>query len=410
MNPIVTKRTDIDMYKLSMAQAVFHNYSDAMARYSFTCRSDVNLKPFIDEIYSQIHSLNNIRFDPKEISLMKNKMPFLSDDFLCYLYGSVLNTSCISIKESNKMGGIDITIEGPWLETIWFEIPILAIISEIYVGYQMDENRITKEDAINMAKVNLIKKIWNACNKYELCEFPKFSDFGTRRRASLKIQKELLKFLKDENINCCIGTSNIMLGLEYDMKIIGTMAHEWIMAHSGFTRFDLSQRMALDVWQKEYRDKLGVALSDTYTTDFFLNDFDGLLAKSFSGVRQDSGDPIEIGYKFINHYEKLGIDPTTKQIIFSDGLNFNKIAELYKEFNNKIQVGFGIGTNFTSDIREDIKPLNAVIKMTHIKRGNDIWWPLIKISDSVGKTICQDNKYKDFILNLINNCVKNKKG
>ena len=388
-----------------MAQAVFHNYTDCYARYELTIRkTDIDFSKHIDFIKHQIGLMENLKFRSHELTTMNKRLPFLKNDFFQYLNNSFLNTDFIDVSASQKDGGINIVIEGPWLDTIWFEIPILSILSELNSRIQLENVfGVNFHEIKNEAKNILKNKIEKACDKYNLDKFPDFADFGTRRRASADLHRYILEFLKNSKYDCCIGTSNVMLGIDLNMKMIGTMAHEWIMAHAGFTRFDLSQKMALDVWQKEYRDQLGVALTDTYTTDFFLKDFDALLAKSFSGIRQDSGDPKETGYKFIRHYESLGIDPSTKTIIFSDGLDFDKMAELYNEFNGKIKVGFGIGTNLTSDLRNYMKPLNAVIKMTHIKRGNEVWWPLIKISDSPGKTICNDEKYKEFIMGLVNN-------
>jgi len=402
MEQIVTNRTDDDLYKFSMAQAVFHNYTDAWARYEFTCRAkDLDLSAHLLEIKEQIYAMNGMGFDGVTLLKMGKKLPFLKSDFLHYLNNSKLNTGFVDIYNSNSNGGIDIVIEGPWLDTIWFEVHILSIISEIYVRDQLVKLGISMDQAIENAKKRYEEKIRNAMKKYDLLTYPNFADFGTRRRASLALQREMLSFLKNHSFKLCVGTSNVMLGLENDMKIIGTMAHEWIMAHAGFTRFDLSQKMALNVWQKEYRDQLGIALTDTYTTDFFLKDFDGLLAKSYSGVRQDSGNPIEVGYKFIRHYENLGIDPMTKQIVFSDSLNFDKIVMLQKQFKDKIQTGFGIGTNLMNDIGFNVKPLNAVIKMTAIKYGNDIWYPTIKLSDSLGKSMCKDKEYSEFIQKVV---------
>jgi len=383
-----------------MAQGVFHNYTDVVVRYELTCRGEgVDLAKYAPFIEAEIKKMSELRFLDGEIEGMGSNLPFLKNDFLQYLRGSILNPDYVTITEDESVrGGLSIVIEGPWLETIWFEVPILAIISEVYILDQLYQSGRTESEALEEARETLAEKIYKACKIYGFDEFPNFADFGTRRRASVSIHRELVGFLNTE-YNCCIGTSNVMLGLENNMKIVGTMAHEWLMAHAAFTRFDLSQRMALDVWQKEYRDQLGVALSDTYTTDFFLKDFDDLLAKSFSGVRQDSGDPVEVGYKFIRHYESFGIDPMTKQIIFSDSLNFDKIAMLAKEFEGKIQAGFGIGTCLTNDI--GIKPLNIVIKMSYAQRGNNVWYPMIKLSDVPGKTMCKDKEYAEFVRKII---------
>ncbi|MFW5890824.1 MAG: nicotinate phosphoribosyltransferase [bacterium] len=399
---IITSLLDQDLYKFSMAQAIYHNYTDVNARYSFTCRSpNVNLTSFIGDIREQVNSFCNLQFTDRDINKIKSKesLDFLKDDFLQHLRNTRLNSNYVTIRRTDEQGYISIVIEGPWINTIWFEVPILAIISELYMQQMIKAKEFNQHILIDSHIRRIMEQINNAREKYNLEEFPKFADFGTRRRASKTFQTSILDFLNKYKNYGCIGTSNVKMGLEKDMKIIGTMAHEWIMAHSAFTRFDLSQKMALDMWQKEYREKLGIALSDTYTTDFFLKDFDGLFSKSFSGIRQDSGDPIEIGYKMIRHYDKLGINPTTKQIIFSDGLNFDKIAQLSKEFKGKIQTGFGIGTNLTNNI--GIDPLSMVIKLSHIQYGNSTWYPTIKISDSPGKIMCKDKEYEKFVQKII---------
>jgi len=396
MNPIINSRTDVDAYKFSMGQVVFHNYTDVSVRYKFTCRTpNVDLTPFINEIREQIDHLKNLTFDPLELQIMQVKMPWIQQDFIQYLSNSKLNPKeYVKVYQNNNVpGGISIDIEGPWLDTIWFEIPILAIISELYM-----RSKIKNQDAIiEYAIDKMINKMDNAQDKYHW-KMPGFVDFGTRRRAFKMLQEKILETLG--TFPCYLGTSNVSMGIKYNQKIFGTIAHEMIMAHAAFTCFDLSQKMALDVWQKEYRDQLGIVLTDTYTTDFFLKDFDKLFASTFSGVRQDSGDPFVIGEKIIEHYQKLGIDPYTKSIVFSDGLDFNKMVELHKYFQGRIKAGFGIGTSLTNDI--GIQPLNIVIKLSHAKRGNEIWHPLIKISDSPGKTMCEDKDYERFILKVVN--------
>lgn len=399
---IIESRCDQDAYKFSMAQGVFHNYTDVWVRYQFTCRSsDVWLQEYIPFIKAEIENLGNLRFQKNEIEGLRTGFPFLQEDFLQYLRNSMLNPEFVEVYDCDKNGGINIVIEGPWLDTIWFEVPILAIVSEIYMFDQFYRKGMTEEDALRISREILVNQMCEAMDKYDLNEYPKFADFGTRRRASVAVHRQTVRDMTTVVAEPCLGTSNVMLGLECRTKIVGTMAHEWIMAHAAFTRFDLSQRMALDVWQKEYRDQLGIALTDTYTTDFFLHDFDGLLARSFSGVRQDSGDPVEVGYKFIRHYESLGIDPMTKQIIFSDSLNFDKIAMLAKEFEGKIKASFGIGTNLTANIGPKIKPLSIVIKMTHVKYGNGVWYPMIKLSDVEGKTMCKDKEYAEFVRKIV---------
>jgi nicotinate phosphoribosyltransferase len=188
--------------------------------------------------------------------------------------------------------------------------------------------------------------------------------------------------LNEHTINF-IGTSNVYLAYKYNLVPIGTHAHEWFMFHAAKYGFKMSNKLALENWVKVFRGDLGIALSDTFTSDAFFIAFDTKLAKLFDGVRQDSGDPIEFGYKIIDHYKKLNIDPKSKTIIFSDSLNPEKVREISKEFRGKIKVSFGIGTNLTNDVGAE--PLNIVIKMTEALPEGRHWIPTVKLSDSFGK-------------------------
>ena len=180
-----------------------------------------------------------------------------------------------------------------------------------------------------------------------------------------------------------VGTSNVHLAREFDLKPIGTMAHEWLMAHQQLgPRLIDSQIAALDCWVREYRGLLGIALTDCITMDAFLADFDLYFAKLFDGLRHDSGDPLEWAEKAIAHYEKLGIDPMSKTLVFSDGLDLAKSLRLYRALSGRIHVSFGVGTNLTCDI-PGVEPMNIVLKMIACNGQ-----PVAKISDTPGKTQC----------------------
>jgi len=218
-----------------------------------------------------------------------------------------------------------------------------------------------------------------------------FVDFGTRRRFSKVYQYLILEALIHPPFEVNLkGTSNVEFAKIFQLTPIGTMAHEWLQAHQALTRVIDSQKVALEVWAKEYRGDLGIALSDVVGFDAFLRDFDPYFAKLFDGCRHDSGDPYEWCNKLIKHYENMGIDPRTKTAVFSDGLSFEKAVDIFSEFCHKINVSFGIGT-FLTNIHT-FETLQIVIKMIECN-GH----PVAKISDSKGKGMCEDRSYLNYL-------------
>ncbi len=278
-----------------------------------------------------------------------------------------------------------IRIKGSWLLTILFEVPVLAIVNEIY--YQKTYPGLSPYTAGRPrleAKVKLVPS--------DLF----FSDFGTRRRYNFFFQKEMIKYMI-ENVPTFTGTSNVFFAKTFGLRPIGTMAHEWIQCGqaTGVRLIDSQKRM-LQAWVDEYRGDLGYALSDTLGVDAFCRDFDQYFAKLYDGVRQDSGDPIAWGHKIINHYKELGIDSRTKSLIFSDSLDFPKAILLNNTFKDKAKVSFGIGTYLTNDL-EGLEPLNVVIKVVRCNGQ-----PVAKISDSPGKGMCQDQEYVSYLKRVFN--------
>jgi nicotinate phosphoribosyltransferase len=194
-----------------------------------------------------------------------------------------------------------------------------------------------------------------------------------------------MQSLKQNGNDCFIGTSNVHLAMLYQTKPIGTHAHEWFMFHAARYGFKMSNAMGLEHWVQVYRGDLGIALSDTYTTEVFFKQFDKMFSKLFDGVRHDSGDPLIFSDKVIAHYQKMGIDPKSKSksIIFSDGLDYNKVERIVAYCKDKIGISFGIGTNFTNDV--GLKPMNIVIKMTEALSKDGEWTEVVKLSDEPGK-------------------------
>ncbi|NWL78933.1 nicotinate phosphoribosyltransferase [Pseudomonas taiwanensis] len=382
---IIQNLLDTDFYKLTMMQAVLHNYPNAEVEWELRCRNDEDLTPYLAEIRFQIEQLADISITPDQLNFLE-RIPFIKQDFIRFLSLFRFNLRYLQLGIDN--GQLCVRLRGPWLHVILFEIPLLAIISEVRNRYRYRDVKLVQ------ARERLYRKLdWLSANASddELAGF-QLADFGTRRRFSYRVQEEVVHILKRDFPGRFVGTSNVHLAREYDIKPIGTMAHEWLMAHQQLgPRLIDSQIAALDCWVREYRGLLGIALTDCINMQAFLNDFDLYFAKLFDGLRHDSGDPLQWAERAITHYEKLGIDPQTKTLVFSDGLDMPRALALYRALRGRIQVSFGIGTNLTCDI-PGVEPMNIVIKMTACNGQ-----PVAKISDEPGKTQCRDENFVAYL-------------
>lgn len=383
LEPIISSLIDTDAYKLHMQQAVFHQYKEAQVVAEFRCRDGEDLRPYQAEIEAEIERLSEIRLTELEFNYLASFSHFNSD-YLEYLKSFRFQPQMVEFSIIDER--LNIHIRGSWLDVILWEIPILAIVSE--VRNRQRYPNITFKDALPLLEEKA-QYLRNMANSHDLSEF-KFIDFGTRRRFSSSIHNAVVQFFSQEVPEYFIGTSNYALAQKYQLTPIGTQAHEWFQAHQQLgVPLAQSQIAALESWLHEYQGKLGIALTDCITMDAFLRDFDYSLATQFSGLRHDSGDPIEWGEKAITHYLNLGINPSQKQLVFSDGLNLNKAVELYQHFQGRISTSYGIGTNLTCDI-EGVKPMNIVLKLIECNGK-----PVAKISDAKGKSMTVDSHYID---------------
>jgi nicotinate phosphoribosyltransferase len=378
---IITSLLDTDLYKFTMMQVVLHHFPAANVEYRFRCRTPgVDLVPYVDEIRDQVRQLCKLRFTEPELDYLR-RMRFIKSDFVDFLALFQLNEKYIHITPSPKGNGeIDIRIEGPWLHTILFEIPVLAIVNEIYFrntqhtpDYREGRERLTDKMALLGARPD-----------YADC---KIADYGTRRRFSKQWHEEVILMLKAGLGEQFAGTSNVFYAMKHGLTPLGTMAHEYLQACQALgPRLRDSQTFGFEMWAKEYRGDLGIALSDVYGMKAFLRDFDMYFCKLFDGARHDSGDPFEWGERLLKHYEINRCDPRTKILVFSDALDIPKVLQLYERFRRRCKLAFGVGTNLTNDL--GYKPLQIVIKMV---RGNG--QPVAKLSDSPGKNMCDDPAY-----------------
>ncbi|HDL7393811.1 TPA: nicotinate phosphoribosyltransferase [Yersinia enterocolitica] len=381
-SPILTSLLDTDAYKLHMQQAVFHRYRHITVAAEFRCRGDELLGKYADEIRHQITLMSQLALTDDEYQYLSG-LPFFKNDYLNWLRAFRFNPEQVTVSDNNSE--LDIRITGLWCETILWEVPLLAVISEIV--HRSRSAHVTAEQAVSQLRSKLQQ--FNALSAdIDITHF-KLMDFGTRRRFSREIQHAIVNHLKDEFPHL-VGTSNYDLARKLSLAPVGTQAHEWFQAHQQISPvLANSQRVALQAWLDEYPNQLGVALTDCITMDAFLRDFDKTFADRYQGLRHDSGDPVEWGEKAIAHYEKLGIDPMNKTLVFSDNLDLEKALSLYRHFYQRVKLVFGIGTRLTCDI-PGVKPLNIVIKLVEC---NDK--PVAKLSDSPGKTICHDPAFVD---------------
>lgn len=370
---------DNDQYKFTMQQALLKlGFAAVPVEYKFHCRTKgIDFWPYYEDIKNGIAKMSEISLTKQEHYYMRC-LRYFHDDYLQLLRGFKFDLDYVSIHmEGNQLS---LRIKGPWFNTILFEVPCLYIISEAvcnngHIDFDSAEKKLDK-------KLGLIE---------DWIKFL-FAEFGTRRRKSYEWQYKVLKKC-DSELNF-IGTSNLHFAHKLGLTAIGTMAHEWLQAHQQLNyRVADSQKMAFENWIKVYRGDLGIALSDVINTDAFLKDFDDpLFYKLFDGVREDSEpDPITFGKRMRDFYMSRGIDPMTKTIVFSNGLNFEKAMDIYQELRNQIGVSFGIGTNLTNDFDEK-PPLNIVMKMVKCN-GH----PVAKISNSPGKGMCESPEYVEYL-------------
>lgn len=393
LNPIINSLLETDLYKFSMGQAIYHQFSDYKTTWTFKCRNkDVVFTPeMVEEIREQIKAYCKLRFKEDELNYL-HSIKWMKESYINFLRLWQPRFEDFTINTDADCG-LSIEANGTWLNTSMYEIPTLAIVNEVYFRMAYDYDTLFesfKEKLEDKIKTIAIGGIYCISN---------FSEFGLRRRLSAESQELVVRKLAETKFSCStfVGTSNVYLAKKYNLKPVGTMAHEWIMCvgqgnHKHNPAY--SNWFALEAWVKEYGVLNGTALTDTVTTDCFLKDFQLTYATLFNGVRHDSGCPFEWGEKMVEHYKSLGINPKTKTLLFSDSLNFEKADKLFRHFNKVTNVAFGIGTYLSNDTY--VEPLNIVMKTTFCN-GQDV----AKLSDVSGKGMCKNQEYVDYLQRCI---------
>lgn len=400
---IIHSLLETDLYKFSMGQAIYHQFPSYETTWTFKCRNKgVFFTPeMVEEIREQIKSYCDLRFQEDELEYLAG-IEWFKRSYIDYLRLWQPRFEDFTITNDAKCG-LSIETEGTWLNTSMYEIPTLAIVNEVYFRMQYNYDELLKSFRERLDE----KYEWLFKNTYCIGNF---SEFGLRRRLSAQAQEmvvEKFSHLGDtlHSASRFVGTSNVYLAKKYDLMPVGTMAHEWIMCTGqGDHRHNpaYSNYYALKAWVNEYGVLNGTALTDAITTDCFLRDFNQTYATLFSGVRHDSGNPIEWGDKMIAHYKVLKVDPMQKTLLFSDSLDFSRADEIFRHFHNKTKVAFGIGTYLDNDTFAE--PLNIVMKTTKCN-GQDV----AKISDTAGKGMCKNEAYVAYLQRAIDWRMENEK-
>lgn len=378
---------DTDLYKFTMWQTLLHRHPRTEAQYEFVCRNqpEYPLAQLLDDVNIELDHLCTLRFTEDELAYLAS-LRFISSDFVDFLRLFQLQRRFITATADGEH--LRIVARGPQVHIMAFEIYVLAIVNERYFR-RFDVNAALAQGRERLAaKISQIQALADApALRHPLELF----DFGLRRRFSGTWQREVVSNLAQQVPQYFKGTSNVLLARDLGLVPIGTMAHEYLQTYQALgVRLRDFQKAALEDWVQEYRGDLGLALTDTVGMDAFLSDFDLYFAKLFDGLRHDSGDPVLWGEKALAHYERLRIDANSKRLVFSDGLTVARAVLLYQHFGNRVQMGFGIGTNLTNDM--GLTPLNIVMKITHANGQ-----PVAKLSDSPGKTLCQDHTFLAYL-------------
>lgn len=382
MQQIITHFTDDDLYKFTMCCAVIECFPRTRVKYRFNDRDNTVYPPgFAELVAEQIAMLENLRISDEEIAFMREKCNYIPAWFMSYLRGFRYDRRWTKVWQDHE-GHLHIEFEGSWSDTILLEVKVLAIVSELYYIVTGESKSFDYEDYYSRSYLKAERMIDAGCS---------FSDFGTRRRASAKAQETAVKAMAECNRSHkgpgrFTGTSNVYLAMKYDLTPIGTMAHEFVCAIAGMYGPLMANHIAMTKWAQTYRGALGTFLYDTYGWQIFSLNFSTDYANMFKGLRVDSGDNYEQLNLIVEKYRSLHIDPATKQIVFSNGLNVDKAIAIQKYAADKCQPSYGIGTHFTNDF-PDIRPRNIVIKLTEVKITES--WPFYsktcKLSEDKGK-------------------------
>ncbi|KAK2463479.1 hypothetical protein APHAL10511_004565 [Amanita phalloides] len=382
---------DTDLYKITMQQAVLHHFPEVKAKYRFTNRSPDTLFSLqcVERFRATVSQFSDLALTSAEKEWLEKTCPYLTQNYLSYLSAyrfkpEQVDIGFIPVSQTGELGHISIETNGPWAEAIMWEVPLMACLSETYFQVVTTDWDYSGQEDLAFQKG---KTLFEAG-----CVI---SEFGTRRRRSYAAQDlviaGLIRAAKEGISGSLHGTSNLHLAFKYNLLPIGTIAHEWFMGVAVLKGYESANSTALALWESVYPSGASlIALTDTFSTEVFFRE---LVNKpehilKWHGIRQDSGDPFVFGPRAKKFYESLGIDPSSRTIVYSDAMNVDKVLRLKTQCDQLgLKVSFGIGTFFTNDFRtvssgytSKSTALNIVIKLSSVDN-----LPCVKISDDLTK-------------------------
>ena len=372
---IIQSVLDTDLYKFTTSYAYSKLYPRAYGQFRFIDRGKTTYpQGFAEELKKEIQEMSKLSLTKDEASFLYRELPYLPPTYIDFVRGFRFDPEEVKV-EQDAEGHLSIIAEGLLYRVTLWETPILALVSELYykmLGAQPDMEY-TERTIISKAR--------------KLAEHSiTFSMFGMRRRFSAAIEDRVTELLKEHAAGYLFGTSNVYYAYKHGLRVSGTHPHEWIQFHGAMFGYKMANYMAMEDWINVYDGDLGTVLTDTYTTDVFMRNFSKKHAMLFTSLRHDSGDPLQFTEKVIARYRELRVDPTIKYIIFSDGLDPERAIEIANYCKGRIGASFGIGTNFSNDVGNGVRPMNIVMKLWKCKMTEkERWNPCVKLSDVDGK-------------------------
>lgn len=375
----------IDFYKLTMGQVALEQFADTEVTFTFKNRDiehPISEYVSVEALKSRLDNIRKQGFTAEEIAYFagieaQDSNKRFDEPYLDYLAN--INLPEVSITQNPETSELDIQSNGKWAAVSLWETVIMSEVNEEYYQQKITAEGINIDEILANGNKILDEKIEILKDRPDI----KFADFGTRRRFSADWQDHVVGRLAKELTDNFVGTSNPWLAHKHNVNPIGTYAHEMPMVYAALSDKEGKKPIdghcqMMEDWFTRYGKDLSIALTDTFTSDLFFAEFTPEQAKSWNGVRHDSGDAFEFGERVINYYKSLDIDPGSKTLIFSDGLDINTIIRLADKFNDQINVVFGWGTSLMNDM--GIRPNNIVMKATQANKISTV-----KLSDSIGK-------------------------
>ena len=372
---IIQSVLDTDLYKFTTSYAYSKLYPRAYGQFRFIDRGKTTYpQGFAEELKKELQEMSKLALTKDEASFLSRELPYLPPTYIDFVRGFRFDPEEVKVEQDTE-GHLSIIAEGLLYRVTLWETPILALVSELYykmLGAQPDMEY-TERTIISKAR--------------KLAEHGiTFSMFGMRRRFSAAIEDRVTELLKEHAAGYLFGTSNVYYAYKHGLRVSGTHPHEWIQFHGAMFGYKMANYMAMEDWINVYDGDLGTVLTDTYTTDVFMRNFSKKHAMLFTSLRHDSGDPLQFTEKVIARYRELRVDPTIKYIICSDGLDPERAIEIANYCKGRIGASFGIGTNFSNDVGNGVRPMNIVMKLWKCKMTEkERWNPCVKLSDVDGK-------------------------